>query len=100
MLEAVIENGVAMLKDHSSLASSVTPLAGMVRFLATKAGEPVHEALFAASAVPAAALGIEHRKGSIEKGKDADLVLLDTSFSIKAVWRGGALVNESSLIFQ
>lgn len=91
--EAIIENGVAMLKDRSSLASSVTPLSGMVRFLVTQAGLPVHEALYAASFVPAAALGIAHKKGSIEKGKDADMVLLDANLAVRSVWRAGVLVS-------
>lgn len=87
--EAVIENGIAMLKDRSSLASSVTPLAGMVRHLVQIVGVPVHEALAAASRVPAAAAGIAESKGTIEAGKDADLVLLDAELSVRSVWRGG-----------
>ncbi|HZN61657.1 MAG TPA: amidohydrolase family protein, partial [Planctomycetota bacterium] len=42
-----------------------------------KAGFPRDLALKALTIVPARAAGVENRVGSIEKGKDADLLLLD-----------------------
>ena len=87
--EAMVVDGVAMLKDRSSLASSVTSLDGMVRTLAREAGLSVHEALLAASAVPAAAIGVADRKGRIRPGYDADLVLLDADLEVISVWCRG-----------
>ncbi len=96
--EVIVEGGVAMLKDRSSLASSATALDGMVRVLVRDAHLPVHEALYAASAVPAAAIGVAHRKGSLSPGYDADLVLLDGESNVVAVWcrgEGGFLPDNS-----
>lgn len=87
--EAIVEQGVAMLADRSSLASSVTPLDGMVRVLVGELGLLVHEALRAASAVPAAAIGVAHRKGRLAPGYDADLVLLDSELGVRSVWCRG-----------
>jgi N-acetylglucosamine-6-phosphate deacetylase len=87
--EAMVVDGVAMLKDRSSLASSVTALDGMVRVLVREAGLSVHEALRAASAAPAAAIGVADRKGSLAAGYDADLVLLDEELQVRAVWCRG-----------
>ena len=87
--EAIVEDGVAMLKDRSSLASSVTALDGMVRVLVRELGLPVHEALRAASAVPAAAIGVADRKGRLAPGFDADLVLLDAGLEVRGVWCRG-----------
>jgi hypothetical protein len=42
-----------------------------------KAGFPREQALKAMTLVPAQAAGVDKRVGSIEKGKDADLILLD-----------------------
>ncbi len=87
--EAMVEDGVAMLKDRSSLASSVTSLDGMVRTLVREAGMKVHEALLAASAVPAAAIGVADRKGRLAAGWDADLVLLGADLEVVSVWCRG-----------
>jgi len=45
--------------------------------LAVKHGLPYEEALRAITIVPAEILGVSDRVGSIEKGKDADLRILD-----------------------
>jgi N-acetylglucosamine-6-phosphate deacetylase len=87
--EAIVVDGVAMLKDRSSLASSVTSLDGMVRTLVREAGLSVHAALRAASAVPAAAIGVADRKGLLRPGYDADLVLLAAGLHVTAVWCRG-----------
>ncbi|QQO08918.1 N-acetylglucosamine-6-phosphate deacetylase [Breznakiella homolactica] len=87
--EAVIENGVGMLKDRSSLASSVVALDTMVRVLAEKAGLTPHLALRAVSYVPAKAAGIDNRKGRLAEGYDADLVLLDEKLNVCSVWCRG-----------
>jgi len=42
-----------------------------------RAGLPRHEALKAVTMRPAQAVGVEDRLGTIEKGKDADLIFLD-----------------------
>ncbi|GAB1484038.1 N-acetylglucosamine-6-phosphate deacetylase [Treponema sp.] len=92
--EAIIEEGVATLADRSSLASSVSSLDHMVRVLVKEAGLSIHQALHAASAVPAKAIGLADRKGKIAVGYDADLVLLDSELEVQAVWgrgRGGFL---------
>jgi len=45
-----------------------------------------------AAKVPAKLLGLEERKGSIEVGKEADLVLLDSDYSVWATIVGGKVV--------
>ena len=87
--EVVVVDGAAMLKDRSSLASSATALDGMVRWLVRGAGFTLHQALRAASAVPAAAIGVAGRKGRLAVGYDADLVLLDEDLQVRAVWCKG-----------
>jgi N-acetylglucosamine-6-phosphate deacetylase len=43
-----------------------------------------------ASAVPAAVLGLEGRKGCIAAGADADLLALGPDLALRAVYRAGA----------
>ncbi len=78
---------VSIITDHPFALESYLPLyAGM----AVKAGMKESDALKAITINPAKHLGIEDKVGSIEKGKDADLVVyegnpLDSSSVIKHV---------------
>ena len=51
-------------------------------------GIPWVQVIRMASTTPARVAGLS-RKGSIEKGKDADLVLLGENVDIKGVWLSG-----------
>ena len=55
-------------------------------------GLPLAAAVRAASYTPACVLGIQRRTGSLEAGKDADLVLLNPDFSVWKTWKRGRLV--------
>lgn len=54
------------------------------------------QAVDAASIVPARVLGVEDRKGSIQAGRDADLVLLDADLSVWATVVEGEVVYRAS----
>ena len=64
----------------------------LVRTMTTIAGVPLHESVKMASLIPARVMGISQRKGSIREGKDADLVIMDKDFSVRAVMVRGELV--------
>jgi N-acetylglucosamine-6-phosphate deacetylase len=80
--EVIIENGIAMLKDRSSLASSVTALDEMVRNLINHVGISPIDAVKMASTNPARMMHIYNRKGSLEAGKDADINIVDEQFNV------------------
>ena len=44
---------------------------------------PLNECVKCASLNPAKAIGIDKQKGSIEEGKDADIIITDENFDIK-----------------
>lgn len=58
-----------------------------------EAGLPIWEAVKMASLLPAKFIGEDGRKGSIEAGKDADLVLFDEDINVSAVYVGGVKAN-------
>ena len=45
------------------------------------------------SLTPARIIGVEASKGSLELGKDADLVIFDDNFTCQATMIGGRWVN-------
>ncbi len=55
-------------------------------------GASLSEAVKAASLSPAKVLGMDERKGSLEEGKDADLVVFDEGFVVRYTIIGGEIV--------
>lgn len=85
----IIEDGVCKLADRSSLAGSIATTDVLVRTM-VKAGIPLGDALRMASETPARIMGVDDRKGSLQKDKDADVLILDDELNVRAVWQGGA----------
>ena len=50
------------------------------------------DAIRMASETPAHIMGVSDRKGSLQKGKDADILVLDDNLNVRAVWAMGQLV--------
>lgn len=82
--KVTVKKGAARLEDGSLAGSTLnlrTAVCNMIKYL----NVPIHEAVRMASLTPAEAIGIDKYKGSIEIGKDADLILFDDDMNIKAV---------------
>lgn len=91
-LEVEVAEGVARLVHGGSIAGSTLTLDRAFQRAVTVDGLPVEDVVAALSANPARLLGMDDRVGSLEPGKDADLVLLDDGFAVKGVMRQGAWV--------
>ncbi|MFE3161748.1 N-acetylglucosamine-6-phosphate deacetylase [Streptomyces sp. NPDC059224] len=91
-LEVEVTDGVARLVEGGSIAGSTLTLDRALRRAVTVDGLPVEHAVAALSANPARLLGRYDRVGSLEPGKDADLLVLDADFTLKGVMRQGAWV--------
>lgn len=87
----IIEDGVCKMADHSSLAGSLATSDTLIRTM-VKADIPLGDALRMASETPARIMGVYDRKGSLQKDKDADILIMDKNLNIRAVWQGGDLV--------
>lgn len=84
----IIEDGVCKLADRSSLAGSIATSDTLVRTM-VKAGIPLGDVLRMAAETPARIMGVDDRKGSLQKDKDADIVILDKDLNVRAVWQYG-----------
>lgn len=91
-LEVEVSEGVARLVEGGSIAGSTLTLDRAFKRAVTIDRLPVEDVVASISANPARLLGMADRIGSVEPGKDADLVLLDHRFDLKGVMRRGEWV--------
>lgn len=91
----IIEDGVAKLPDRSAFAGSVATADRLVRTMVQVAGVPLPDAVKMMTATPARIIGVNDRKGRIEIGLDADLVLFDKEIDIKMTIVNGRIVYNS-----
>ncbi|WP_455360676.1 N-acetylglucosamine-6-phosphate deacetylase [Streptomyces sp. SYSU K21746] len=92
-LEVEVREGVARLVEGDSIAGSTLTLDTAFRRAVTVDKLPVEAVVQAISATPARLLGVYDRVGSLEPGKDADLVVLDAGFTLVGVMRKGEWVR-------
>ena len=89
----IIEDGVCKLADRSALAGSIATMDRLIQTMTLKAEVPLFDVCRMISETPAKIMGVYDRKGSLERGKDADILLLDNNLDVKAVWAMGKLVK-------
>jgi N-acetylglucosamine-6-phosphate deacetylase len=89
---AIHMDGAIRLAD-GTLAGSVLTLDRALHNLQAATGRPLAELWAATSRNAARAVGVDDAKGSLEPGKDADLVLLDPELRVIATVAEGSLVH-------
>jgi N-acetylglucosamine-6-phosphate deacetylase len=87
-----VERGEARLVEGGAIAGSTLTMDVALRRTVREVGLSLPEAARAAALNPARVLGIADRVGSIEAGKDADLVVLSDDLRLDGVMKGGAWV--------
>ncbi len=91
-IEYNVHDGVGMMLDRSAFAGSTTLLNQMIPILADAVGIPLVEVIRMATLTPARVIGLDDRKGSLEAGKDADLVIFEDDFTAWRTMIGGRWV--------
>ena len=92
--ECIVENGVAKLLDGSGFAGSVCTTDRLVRTMITIGGCSLEQAVQMASLNPARVMGVADRKGSLEAGKDADIVIFGDNVEVFATIVSGRKVYQ------
>ena len=90
----IYRDNICRLPD-GTIAGSVLRLNKGVWKVYQNSNIPLYECVNCASLNPATTLGIEDQKGSLEVGKDADIVILDEEFNVKKTIIGGKVKYEA-----
>ncbi|MFJ8882728.1 N-acetylglucosamine-6-phosphate deacetylase [Streptomyces sp. NPDC102402] len=97
-LAVEVRDGVARLVEGGSIAGSTLTLDTAFRRAVTIDRIPVDDVVRSISANPARLLGLYDRVGSLDPGKDADLVVLDADFALKGVMRRGEWIVKPAAV--
>ena len=89
--EFIIEDGVCKLMDRSAFAGSIATSDRLIRVAVKEAGIPIVEAVRMITETPSRIMGLS-TKGSLSKGKDADIAIFDDDICIKQVFAKGVPV--------
>ncbi|MEG1728719.1 MAG: N-acetylglucosamine-6-phosphate deacetylase [Bacteroidaceae bacterium] len=92
----VIEDGVCKLADRSALAGSIATMDRLISTCVKQAEIPLEDACRMASETPARIMGILDRKGTLEAGKDADIIMLDADLKLTFVMAMGRIVKNEN----
>ncbi len=91
----IIYRGIVCRLEDGTVAGSVLHLNKGVWNVYTNSNIPLWECVNCASLNPAATIGLEKTKGSIEVGKDADVVITDNEFNVIKTIIGGEIRYEA-----
>jgi N-acetylglucosamine-6-phosphate deacetylase len=89
-----VRGPVCTLMDGVTIAGSVLTMNRAVGNAIGFAGMNWVDAAWTASLLPARVCGAADRKGSLEAGKDADIVILDSDFSVARTIREGVVAYQ------
>lgn len=85
-------NYVAKLLTRDAFAGSVATMDKCVKNMVKLVGLSIQDAVKMATINPAKLIGVEDKKGSLVKGKDADIVIFDENINIIMTIVGGKIV--------
>ena len=92
-VDVLVRDGRARLAGREdALAGSLLTMSGAVRTMVRLAGVPLRQAVTMASLNPARAAGVARAQGTLEPGKDGDVVVLDDDLAVRAVVVAGQVV--------
>jgi N-acetylglucosamine-6-phosphate deacetylase len=92
-----VAGGASRLAGGQTLAGSTLTMDEAFGRAVRQQGLPIEEAVRASSTTPARVLGIADRVGSLEAGREADLVVLAEDLAVEAVMAGGRWITSGRL---
>lgn len=88
----IIEDGVAKMPDRTAFAGSVATADRLVRTMIQVAGISLEDTIRMITATPARIMGIAEKKGTLQAGMDADIVVFNSDIAIQLTMVNGKIV--------
>ena len=92
--KVIIEDGVAKMPDRSCFAGSVATADRLVRTMINDGGCSLEQAVRMMTLNPATFMNVSRSKGSLEPGKDADIVIFDDNINVSVTIINGKVVYQ------
>jgi N-acetylglucosamine-6-phosphate deacetylase len=97
----IVKDKRAYLENGTTLAGSTLTMEEAIRNMVRLVGVPITDAVRMASLNGAKVLGLEHQKGILAVGKDADLVVMDDDFNVHAtIYEGIVKFQKKDILSQ
>jgi N-acetylglucosamine-6-phosphate deacetylase len=93
-VSVIVEDDVAKLPDRSCFAGSVATADRLVRTMLNVAKVPLLETIQMITDTPAAIIGVDDKKGSLARGKDADVIIFDDKITVQTTIIKGKVVYD------
>ena len=87
--QTVVVNGIRLRFPNGTIAGSALTMDLAVRNFRAHTGLPLYEVVNMASLYPARSVGVDAKKGSLEPGKDADILITDRDFCVQRTFVRG-----------
>ncbi|MDN7126102.1 N-acetylglucosamine-6-phosphate deacetylase [Pseudidiomarina terrestris] len=92
----IVRDGDKLTTPDGTLAGSCLTMIDAVRNTVQQCAVSLADAVEMASITPARMLGLDHMLGSIEVGKQADFMLLDSELNIVQLWQQGTPIRKDA----
>ncbi|OMJ12670.1 putative N-acetylglucosamine-6-phosphate deacetylase [Smittium culicis] len=99
-MNAKVEGGSVYLVGTNTIAGSVAIMSDCVKNFIKFTGATVVEALEAATLHPAQSLNVADRKGTLNFGSDADILILDNDLNIKNIFVNGVMASSENVKYK
>ena len=93
--QKIIYKGIVCRLEDGTVAGSVLHLNKGVWNVYTNSDIPLYECVNCASLNPATVIGMDKTKGSLETGKDADIIITDSNFEVQKTIIAGEIKYEA-----
>lgn len=93
--QTIIKKDKMATLENGTIAGSVCNLYECLKIAVKEMKIPLEEAILACTKTPAKSLNADHKCGILEKGRNADILIVDKDLNIRYVLKNGKVIKEN-----